>query len=382
MHLTDIAIKALRIDNGQRDFADDAIPGLALRVGKRAKTFMLVVGVDASRRRIKIGRYPDVKLADARSKARVLIGESQGKQDESTITFQMAFERFIDLHLKTKNKPSTAEETERLIRRHLLPKLGKLQLETITKQKVTSIIDGLISTPAECAHAFTAGRTFLRFCEKRGYLSRSPMNGLEAPTKNGSRDRVLSDEELKKVAVKARAGGKYGSLIQLLLLTGQRSGQIANLCAEFIDYDRKTITWPAALMKGNRVHTTPYGTVTAALLKKLPKKGLLFPNLNGEPFNNWSKAHTDFLAECKVQHFTRHDLRRTYSTGMARLGVPQHIAELLLDHRSGTAISGVAAIYNRYNYEAEMRAAVDKWENRIAGFVDQNVVRFEKRAVG
>jgi integrase len=115
-------------------------------------------------------------------------------------------------------------------------------------------------------------------------------------------------------------------------------------------------------MKGNRVHTIPYGTVTAALVEDLPKTGLLFPNLRGEPFNNWSTAHTDFIKACKVKHFTRHDLRRTYSTGMARMAVPQHVTELLLDHRSGTAMSAIAAIYNRYTYEAEMRAAVTRWE--------------------
>jgi len=88
--------------------------------------------------------------------------------------------------------------------------------------------------------------------------------------------------------------------------------------------------------------------------------------------------------KCKVQHFTRHDLRRTYSTGMARLGVPQHITELLLDHRSGTTMSAVAAIYNRYNYEAEMRDAVAKWEKHIgrpflvsgaSGHLDSDIAR-------
>lgn len=366
MHLTDIAIKALKVENGQRDFADDAIPGLALRVGKRAKTFTLVMGAGANRRRIKIGRYPDLKLAAARSKAKALIGEQQGQRDQSTVVFQTAFDRFIELHLKTKNKPSSAAETERLIRRHLVPTLGKIRLEAITKREVAEIIDSLISTPAECAHAFTAGRTFFRFCEKRGYLSRSPMVGLEAPTRNGSRDRVLSDEEIKKVAVKAATTGQYGALIMLLLLTGQRSGQIAALRGEFIDFEAQTITWPAALMKGNRIHTIPYGKATASLLETLPKKGLLFPTVKGQTFNNWSNCHSDFLEKSKVQHFTRHDLRRTYSTGMARLGVPQHVTELLLDHRSGATISPVAAIYNRYNYESEMRAAVEKWEQHVS----------------
>ena len=59
-----------------------------------------------------------------------------------------------------------------------------------------------------------------------------------------------------------------------------------------------------------------------------------------------------------------HDLRRTATTGMARLGVPPHIADAVLNHKSGT-IKGVAAVYNRHAYFDERREALEKWEAHV-----------------
>src|SRR5438034_5429929 len=76
MHLTDIAIRALPHPTaGQKDYVDDLQPGLVVRVGKRTKTFMMVVAKGKNRERVTLGRYPNTSLADARSRARALIGE-------------------------------------------------------------------------------------------------------------------------------------------------------------------------------------------------------------------------------------------------------------------------------------------------------------------
>jgi integrase len=347
MHLTDIGIQRLHTAEGQKDYTDDEIAGLTLRVGKRAKTFMLLIGSGQQRRRIKFGRYspPSFTLAKARSKAKAIIGEYETNGHQSTTTFQTAFDTFIDVHLKTCNKPSSAYETERLLRRHLLPALGKFRLEDITKQRISSIIDGLIKTPSECRHVYTAGKTFFRFCENRGYLQRSPIAGLDAPTRAVSRERVLSDEELKNVW--KAAYGAYGSIVKLLILTGQRLNQIASLRAEFIDREAKTISWPSDLMKGNRRHSIPFEALTADIVKTLPQQGLLFPTRKGTPFNSWGNPKKELDRDSRVKDWTLHDLRRTFRTNMAALKVPPHVGERILDHRVGSQIE---AIYDRFAY--------------------------------
>ena len=70
------------------------------------------------------------------------------------------------------------------------------------------------------------------------------------------------------------------------------------------------------------------------------------------------------LAKADVPNWRLHDLRRTAASGMARLGQPIHVVEAVLNHRDG-AISGVAAIYNRYSYADEKRRALEAWAAAI-----------------
>jgi integrase len=257
---------------------------------------------------------------------------------------------FLKVHCAANNKPSTAIETERLLRRHFLPTLKDKNVGSIATAEVMEIVDDLLRTPSECAHAFTAAKTFFRFTVRRGYAERSPLDALQKPTKSVARDRVLSDEELRSVLTTARQSGTYGVIVELLVLTGQRVGQITALNSNFLYAGEKSITWPAEYMKGNKEHTIPYGERAAALLMHAPFT-----------FNSFSDAHRTFLQTAKVAHFTRHDLRRTFATGLAKINVPPHVTERILAHSTGT-ISGVAAIYNRHSYLDEMRQAMEKWE--------------------
>ena len=84
------------------------------------------------------------------------------------------------------------------------------------------------------------------------------------------------------------------------------------------------------------------------------------------PFNGWPKAKRQFDKPLKITPYTLHDLRRTYSSNLARLGVPIHVTEKLLNHVSGT-LSGIAAVYNRHTYLPEMREAVTELERSLEG---------------
>ena len=94
----------------------------------------------------------------------------------------------------------------------------------------------------------------------------------------------------------------------------------------------------------------------------------IFP-AEGKPsgtFSGFSKCKKRFDLDCPIEHWTLHDLRRTFATHLASLRVPPHIIERILNHSSGT-ISGVAAIYNRFSYQDEMREAIMLWEMKLAG---------------
>jgi integrase len=177
--------------------------------------------------------------------------------------------------------------------------------------------------------------------------------------KVASRSRILSDAELKLVWSRAEeAGYPYGTIVQLLILTGQRRGEIVGLRRNWISKD--TITFPAGFCKNKREHVIPLGAEARNIVQSISGTGgLLFParGKTQTTFSGWSKAKREFDEALGFGDYTLHDLRRTYSSNLARLGVPIHVTERLLNHVSGT-VSGVAAVYNRHSYAEEMKEAV------------------------
>lgn len=373
MHLTDIAIRALpHPTTGQKDYVDDSLPGLSLRIGKRTKTFMVVVAKGKQRARVTLGRYPNISLSDARSKARALIGEAQDRKNRPPrMTFDEALALFKQTHTSQKNRARTAKDTERIIDKHLVPTLGSEQLSEIATQDVAQIIDKLLKTPGTAMHVYAAARLMFRWAAKRRLIDRSPIEFLPPPTKIIARDRVLTEDELRTVFRAARDGSTFGKIIQLLILTGQRKSQIANLRAEYIDADAKTIAWPPELMKGNRRHTVPYGDMAAAILETLPKEGYVVRARGKEtPFSGFSKGKPDFDKKLEnIAPWVIHDLRRTFASGLQALGIRIEVTEKLLAHTSGT-MAGIVGIYQRHSYAEEMRDAIAKWEAKLGSLLN------------
>jgi integrase len=372
-HLTDIVVQRLKTPGS---YFDDTTPAFGIRVGKHRKTWIVMRGV--SRTRIRLGHYPAVSLSDARTAARkILVGEETAP---AKLTFEAGYERFKEAHLVHK-KPRTQRDYKRIIDKHFLPHLRKTNLAKITSQRLAEITDPLLGTPSEHAHALAVARTFFKWCARppRRYIPHSPLEGLQLRT-GKSRKRVLTDAELVKVWMAAEEQGyPHGTCVQLLILTGQRRGEIAALCRPWLDEREKTITLPEEVTKNGIEHCFPYGGMVGDLLKSVPdfeKITLLFPSRVSDerPISGWSKYKKQMTDG--VAHWTLHDLRRTFATGLARLKVPPHIVERLLNHKLGSianqadgGISAVAEIYNRATYMPEMREAVETWEKHVAALV-------------
>src|SRR5207248_3236424 len=129
------------------------------------------------------------------------------------------------------------------------------------------------------------------------------------------------------------------TIVRLLLLTGQRRGEIAALRAEYVNGD--IITLPATLCKNGREHRFPTSAQSSAILAPLCNStGLLFParhsTSKSHPFNGWSKSKAALDKKSCGKDRYRPDLRRTFATKLAALGTPIHITEKLLNHASGT----------------------------------------------
>ena len=370
--LTDLSLRSLKPPpNGQITYWDKSLSGFGVRVSRGGtKSFVVLSG--AHRRWTTIGRYPVLKLSEARTAAKQLLAEhTLGKVRPKNITFEEAARRFLEAS-RQKNKPKTTNEYERVLKRHF--RLGKTHLADVTRQEVMRRVEKLKNTPAQQNYAFVTARTLLRWAVKHGYLERNPIEGLSPPAKKSARSRVLSNDELGTVYRAARVYPyPYGPILALLLLTGQRRGEIAALRWDWIDTTAQTITLPATLTKNKHEHTFPYGAKTEEIIAELPRIGdCLFParcsHVRGTPttvFNGWGKAKPLFDATLDdVASYTLHDLRRSFSSCLASLGTPIHVTEKLLNHISGE-VSGVRAVYNRYSYLPECRQAIAAYERHL-----------------
>ncbi len=368
MQLTDIAVKALAApEREQVTYWDATTPGFGVRVSRGGtKSFVLVHG--ANRRRTTLGRYPAISLKNARDEAKQLLAElTLGKTQRRNMSFAAAKKRFL-AETAERVRSSTLEEYTRLLNRHF--RFGPLMMHDLTRHEVMRNIEKLKSAPSEQNHAFTVIRIFLNWAVRHEIIDRNPLDGLNKPKPSKSRERYLSEQELKLVYEKARIEPyPYGTIVQLLILMGQRRGETSHLRWDWINSEERLITFPASVTKNKREHVIPYGDLVATVFDSTPVVGdFLFASRSekGTVFRGWSKCKRRFDVGLEVAPFTLHDLRRTYSSTHAMLGTPIHVTEKLLNHVSGT-VSGVAAIYNRHSYIQEMRSAVDRYEEYLSG---------------
>ena len=166
------------------------------------------------------------------------------------------------------------------------------------------------------------------------------------PAREQARHRVLSDEELSEVLRAAREiGVPFGSIVEMLALTGQRRDEVGRMA--WVDLDLEKGLWVVSgkHAKNGKPHTVHLSHPALALLSRTPQTSdLVFSANSTTLFQSYSKAKTRLDCVSGVSGWTLHDLRRTVVSGMARLGVAPHVADKILNHQSGT-ISGVAAVY-------------------------------------
>ncbi len=362
--LTDLAVRALKPPAlGQQTFWDEH--GLGIRISQGGtKTWVLVHG--AQRERITIGRYPIISLQEARVAAKKFLAEKTlGKRDNPTFRFEEALAVFLETQTDRLRK-STKRNYTRMLKCHFeKPLRGKL-LPEIQTNHLTAIIDKLHKTPREANYSFSVARRFFRWAVTRRYISHSPLEGMGLPTKTPSRERVLSPEELKEVWNKS-GDGNFGRIIRLCIILGQRRGEIAALHSSWIDHEKQTITFPAAIMKNALPHIIPFPNIAKPYLVG---DGLLFPARGRDtPFNGWSKAKAalDKRLGDAVGPFTIHDIRRSAATLWSSLDIEPHVVEALLSHL--TFKQGVQGTYNRFRYLPQMREALAKYQDFLISFV-------------
>lgn len=340
--LTDIALQSLKPTGKQYIVWD--LPNLGIRVSQAGtKTFIAQVG--RNRRKLTIGRYPDLSLKEARRKFALL-------ETTPSHVLSNVLDTYISTHI-AHYKGTNKRDTEHLLRLYLQP-LATRRASSLTSKDITAIMSPL--TPSMHNHMFGVFRTFFRWAERHDYIAASPIAKLIKPFKETSRSRTLTNDEIRRIWHACE--GTFGDIVKACLLTAQRRGEIACVRPEWLSTTALCI--PAHVAKNGREHSIPLTPCAEGLLRKL--------SASSKPYNAWSKPKKRLDTSSSTSGWTLHDLRRTAATRMAELSVQPHIIERILNHSSGE-ISGVAAIYNRAKYFEEMREALLRYEAHILSIV-------------
>jgi integrase len=344
MRLTDLNIRALKAPaEGAVVFPDDLIPGFGIRVSEGGtKSFVLTHG--PRRQRETIGRFGVVSLQDARTEAKRRLAEyTLGKEKPKAVPWKIAVAEYL-IEVKRECKWRTHENYGYVINRHF--RYGDTMMSDVSPYDLQKSLDRLSETPAEQQRAFVVVRAFIRWAHRKHYLDRSPMERMKAPHSYVPRERILANDELKAVW-HACEDDTLGRIVKLLILTGQRRGEITSLTGSMVGDD--TITIPAALAKNSRQHTIPLGPMAKNILGRAPADpdACYFPALGLKtPFNGFSKCKPKLEKRSGVSDWTIHDLRRTFASGLASVGVQLPVVERLLNHVSGS-FGGIVGVYRQ-----------------------------------
>jgi integrase len=210
---------------------------------------------------------------------------------------------------------------------------------------------------------------------------------VEPPAPERSRERILTDDEIRRLWKATDVEGwPFGPLVKILLLTGQRLGEVGGMRWDELDLDAKMWTLPGERVKNDNKHEVPLSDIVVEILKAQPRikttKGFVFTTTRDAAVSGFSRAK-DRLDETMasdggpIEHWTFHDLRRTLASGMARLGIQLPVIEKILNHTSGT-FRGVVGVYQRHSFADEKRAALQAWasfvQSTVSGEKPNNVV--------
>jgi integrase len=377
--ITAAAAKKLTVRKGtvQTDYFDAQYPGLALRVSKKRKSWTYTFRLNGEQRRVTFDTYPPMTVAEAHDawrKARdeVRAGRDPAPRrqpDKATTDFFGVVEEWLRRD-QANNK--TAKVVERSMRRLVLPLWGDREITELGRRDVLDLIDGIADkgTVTTARRMHTRLHRLFAWAVGRAIVQVNPMTGLPMPGSETKRDRVLTDAELIKVwNAAARLGGPYGSACQLLILTGARREEIAQL--RWSEIDAGTITLAGHRTKNGEPHIIPLSAPARAIIDAMPRKGdFVFSATGSKPISRWSHAKVDLDDLAGITDPWRtHDLRRTMATGLQKIGTPLPITESVLGHTGGSR-SGIVGVYQRHNYAKEKAAALEAWGAHVMALID------------
>ncbi|MGD9508346.1 MAG: tyrosine-type recombinase/integrase [Geminicoccaceae bacterium] len=402
MKLTKATVAKLAVPDGKSEaiFFDEDMPGFGLRLRAGGSAVWITqYRIGAKQRRVTLGKLATLDPDRARKAAREVLAkadlgqDAQAERRESQARAAVTFGSVVDLYLKravVHRKPKTVAECRRHLERDWRA-FHQRPVHAIERRDVAARLQTLADEhgPVASNRARAALSACYGWAIGQGLADATPVVGTTRVGIERERERVLTSEDI--VTIWPHLGEEdHARIVKLLLLTGQRRGEVAGLAWSEVSFDRALWSLPAARTKNALPHDVPLSPQAVAILSAVPRRemrNLLFGEGDG-PFSGWSLAKKRLdrriaraRAEARLGRplltgeqpqtadfltpWTLHDLRRTVVTGMNELGIQPHIVEAVVNHVSGRAKAGVAGVYNRATYATEKRMALQAWADHL-----------------
>jgi integrase len=362
----------------QLDYFDAGMPGLVLRVNyggaKVWRALYYVKKVDKDGKRItmpttrKLGRYPHIKLKEAREKARQFLADPQKALTQADDgSFREVAENFIKRHVEHEQL-RTQLEIERVLTKYIYPKWEHRPFREIKRSDVATLLDQIVDDngPRQADVCLAVIRKMMNWYASRNDDYVSPIvQGMNRST-NGKRERILAktktnkdgDDELRALWKATDDQGTFGALLKVALLTAQRKDKVATMRWD----DIVDGVWQIASEEREKSNAGSLLLPQAVIdiIEAQPRiagNPFVFAAGKGNgPFNSFSQRKEELDAKLppRMPDWRIHDLRRTAKTLMARAGVLPHVSEQVLGH----TIKGVEGVYDQHDYGPEKAQAL------------------------
>ena len=371
--------------------------GLGLRITpKGKKSWVWLFRVEGKNRRVTFGSYPTMGLAAARTalakaKEAVSKGGDPGKQlvksrrtERRAQTVSELVEDYLDLYARKRKR--SAIQDERMLHLDVVPRWGRRKVHQVSRADVVDLLDSIVDrgAPISANRTFSVIRRMFRWAQSRDVVSQNPCEGVERPAAENRRDRTLSDEEIRafwRGLDSANMTGGVRLVLRLLLLTGQRSGEVCGMALPELDIPSATWIIPADRAKNARAHVVPLSRQAIDLLRKPVKRAgegpWIFPSVG-------ASGHITTLGVASSLRVNReslgvpdlrpHDLRRSCATGMSAQGVSRLVVGRILNHVDGS----ITARYDRHEYLTERRDALERWAAHVSKVIEYEPATGEK----
>lgn len=353
-------LKGLKPAEASYEERDAGCPGLLIRVNSKGrKVFEVVVPEGRSRRRVRLGTFPDTSLATARRRA---------AEAKAAPTIHAGGRRVSDLWTAYKaEKEATLRawrDVEMVWTQWAEPKIGHVRVEDLNMHHGARLIEHVAekSSPNRARKVVRYLSPMLSYAAGRGMIPGNPWAGLHLPEGVERRDRVLTRDEWRAVWEWAEAEPyPWGPFVRALMLSAQRLNEVAAMRWDEIDGDLWVI--PATRHKSKRRHEVPLSGALSALIAAQPRHDAhVFSTRAGKPIVPGSVLMKRVQRDTGTSGWRFHDMRRTGATLMSEAGALRFIVERVLGHTDNS----VTATYDRATYRDEKRDALERLAATVA----------------